>query len=76
MYSVGPFPSTVNPARIGVYHTTPCKTGGGGYGYWDGKKWNRYCNWGGWYWENKREWYWYGLTEAQSKDPFYKRSAA
>lgn len=75
MYAIGPFDGrAINPARVGVYHVSPFKTGGGGYGYWDGEKWNRYANWGGGYWGNKFvPWYWFGLTEQQSKDRSFAR---
>jgi hypothetical protein len=74
MYDVGPFDGkTVNPVRVGVYHTSPFITGGGGYGYWDGKRWHRWKEWGGWYWEGNRAWWWFGLTEAQSNVAVYKK---
>lgn len=73
MYAVGPFPSDVKPARPGVYHTSPFITGGGGFARWDGECWHRHLNWGGTYWEGSRPWWWFGLTEAQSKDPHFSR---
>ena len=76
MYPIGPFDGrTQNPTRPGVYFTSPFEDGdGGGYGYWDGTKWNKHRAWGGWYWENpKRPWYWFGLREEQSRDPHFAR---
>lgn len=73
MYAVGPFDGRVKPKRVGVYHTTSFPTGGGGYGYWDGKQWHRHGEWGGWYWEHPRQWWWYGLTEPQSRDKRYRK---
>ena len=73
MYAIGPFDGkTVKPFRPGVYFTSPFENGsGGGHGYWDGKAWSSFLNWGGDYWNGTRQWFWFGLTEAQSKDPAF-----
>jgi len=69
---LGPFTKDQIPFRQGVYFCSPWPNAlGGGYAYWDGKSWGRFRNWGGFYFEGKNDWYWFGLTKEQSNYPSY-----
>lgn len=70
---IGPFDGkTQKPVRAGVYHTSLLPTSGGGYGFWDGRQWQPFGNWGGDYWRHNWQWYWFGVNPGNANNPKYR----